>query len=174
MAKKYLDKTGLERLWTKLKSLLSNKVDKVNGKGLSTNDFTNEYKTKLEGLNPSSGGLECGQVLAECNTWLAISVPNYYAKLIFSNIGNRGITSVKICYNHQRTTLITLTDSNNDDNIIQGSVIEKIGYFLSFNTPDGQWFTSTNGVSVVNTVYIYVEGQADSSDYIYIDYVMGG
>lgn len=30
---------------------LSEKVDKVDGKGLSTNDFTGEYKTKLEGLS---------------------------------------------------------------------------------------------------------------------------
>ena len=30
---------------------LNNKVDKVQGKGLSTNDFTNTYKTKLDGLN---------------------------------------------------------------------------------------------------------------------------
>ncbi len=33
------------------KSDIANKVDKVNGKGLSTNDFTNEYKTKLDSLN---------------------------------------------------------------------------------------------------------------------------
>lgn len=30
---------------------ISNKVDKVSGKGLSTNDFTNTYKTKLDGLS---------------------------------------------------------------------------------------------------------------------------
>ena len=172
MAKKYLDKTGLERLWTKLKSLLSNKVDKVNGKGLSTNDFTNEYKIKLDGLNPSSGGLECGQVLAECNTWLAISIPNYYAKLVFSRIGNRGITSVRICYNNQTTNLITLI--SDDNNIVEGAVIEKIGDFLSFNTPEGLSFANNGIVTTANTVYIYIEGRGDSSDYIYINYVMGG
>ena len=32
------------------KTELGNKVDKVSGKGLSTNDFTNEYKTKLDNL----------------------------------------------------------------------------------------------------------------------------
>lgn len=32
-------------------SSITNKVDKVEGKDLSTNDFTNELKTKLEGLN---------------------------------------------------------------------------------------------------------------------------
>lgn len=34
----------------KIDALLNNKVDKVTGKGLSTNDFTNEYKTKLDNL----------------------------------------------------------------------------------------------------------------------------
>lgn len=40
-------------------SQLNNKVDKVAGKGLSTNDFTNELKTKLESLN-TTGGNEGG------------------------------------------------------------------------------------------------------------------
>ena len=35
---------------TKIKDLEDTKVDKVAGKGLSTNDFTEELKTKLEGL----------------------------------------------------------------------------------------------------------------------------
>lgn len=33
---------------TETDSLLNGKVDKVSGKGLSTNDFTNEYKSKIE------------------------------------------------------------------------------------------------------------------------------
>ena len=33
-----------------LRSLISGKVDKVSGKALSTNDFTNVYKTKLDGI----------------------------------------------------------------------------------------------------------------------------
>ena len=34
-----------------LQATLDSKVDKVDGKGLSTNDFTNDYKTKLDGLS---------------------------------------------------------------------------------------------------------------------------
>ena len=41
----------LEKDNTQNKKNISNKVDKVEGKGLSTNDFTNELKSKLEGLN---------------------------------------------------------------------------------------------------------------------------
>lgn len=35
---------------TEVETLLNNKVDKVSGKGLSTNDFTSAYKTKLDGI----------------------------------------------------------------------------------------------------------------------------
>lgn len=46
----YLDKEGLTHLWQGLKQKLANKVDKVEGKGLSTNDFTTAEKNKLENI----------------------------------------------------------------------------------------------------------------------------
>lgn len=39
-----------ENVATALNSAIGNKVDKVDGKGLSTNDYTDEEKTKLEGV----------------------------------------------------------------------------------------------------------------------------
>lgn len=52
MSKSVLDTDGLIYLWSKIKTLvtdgLGNKVDKVTGKGLSTNDFTDAYKDKLD------------------------------------------------------------------------------------------------------------------------------
>lgn len=50
MAKKYLDNTGLALVWAKIKELVATKVDKVEGKGLSTNDYTSSEKTKLSGI----------------------------------------------------------------------------------------------------------------------------
>ena len=51
MAYNYLDKTGLALLWEKIKNQLSGKVDKEAGKGLSSNDYTSEEKTKLAGVD---------------------------------------------------------------------------------------------------------------------------
>ena len=49
-----LDENGLAHLWQRIKLLVTNnvssKVDKVDGKGLSTNDYTNTEKTKLAGI----------------------------------------------------------------------------------------------------------------------------
>lgn len=44
MANKFLNLTGLSHFWSKVKAQLDLKVDKVEGKGLSTNDLTNELK----------------------------------------------------------------------------------------------------------------------------------
>ena len=46
----FLNKTGVERLWSHVMSRLNNKVDKAEGKALSTNDFTNEEKEKLASI----------------------------------------------------------------------------------------------------------------------------
>lgn len=59
---KFLDSTGLTQLWTRITSLLGGKVDKVDGKGLSTNDFTSAEKTKLEGLSNYDDSALAGRV----------------------------------------------------------------------------------------------------------------
>lgn len=47
---KYLDENGLLYYDGKVKNRLNNKVDKVEGKTLSTNDYTTEEKTKLSNI----------------------------------------------------------------------------------------------------------------------------
>lgn len=57
----FLNETGLEQVWSKIKAKISSiegtisdineaKVDKVSGKGLSTNDYTTAEKEKLAGI----------------------------------------------------------------------------------------------------------------------------
>ena len=46
----WLDYDGLLYFWQKIKAKLADKVDKVEGKGLSSNDFTTAEKNKLAGI----------------------------------------------------------------------------------------------------------------------------
>lgn len=46
----FLSDDGLLYVWQKLKALLAGKVDKADGMGLSSNDFTDAEKTKLSGI----------------------------------------------------------------------------------------------------------------------------
>lgn len=55
---KYLDENGLIYYHSKIKTLLNGKVDKVSGKGLSTNDYTTTEKNKLSGI---ASGAEVNQ-----------------------------------------------------------------------------------------------------------------
>lgn len=51
---KHLDDNGLLYLIQKIKTWDNDKVDKVNGKGLSTNDYTNEEKAKVAAAQSAS------------------------------------------------------------------------------------------------------------------------
>lgn len=55
---KYLDENGLTYYHSKVKALLAGKVDKVDGKGLSTNDYTTNEKNKLSNI---AAGAEVNQ-----------------------------------------------------------------------------------------------------------------
>ena len=79
--KNYLDKTGLALVWEKIKNGLSGKVDKVDGKGLSTNDYTSDEKTKLANVasgaqvNVLEGIQKNGTTVTIANKIANISVP---------------------------------------------------------------------------------------------------
>lgn len=62
----YLDKAGATYLAGKIKDLNDKKVDKESGKGLSTNDYTTDEKTKL-------GGIEAGAKKNVQSDWNATS-----------------------------------------------------------------------------------------------------
>jgi len=81
MAYNYLDKTGLALLWEKIKNQLSGKVDTETGKGLSSNDYTSEEKTKLANIasgaqvNVLEGIQKNGTSVTITNKIANISVP---------------------------------------------------------------------------------------------------
>ena len=57
MIKECLDEQGLLRLLELIKTELSKYVKSVEGKGLSTNDFTTELLNKLNDIDPEAIGL---------------------------------------------------------------------------------------------------------------------
>lgn len=98
----YLDKNGLLYVWQKIKTyianLLKSKVDKVDGKGLSTNDYTTAEREKLAGLNnytlPTAstntlGGVKVGSGLAINNGVLSATGGGTADSVDWSNVQNR-------------------------------------------------------------------------------------
>ena len=61
-------KTSFANLCAVLKEMLDGKVDKVSGKGLSTNDFTAAYKTKLDGIAAGANKITVDSALSGTST----------------------------------------------------------------------------------------------------------
>lgn len=61
----YVAPEHLQIAWQQMLLLLTDKVDKETGKGLSANDFTTELKTKLEGLTQGLTEQEVRAIVAE-------------------------------------------------------------------------------------------------------------
>lgn len=70
MANKFLDQNGLLYFWQKI---VNKFVAKETGKGLSTNDFTNELKTKLDGIAEGANKTTVEDVLTSTSTTNALS-----------------------------------------------------------------------------------------------------
>lgn len=95
---KYLDENGLLYVVQKIKTWLNGKVDKVDGKGLSSNDYTATEKEKLAGLSnytlPTAsqtqlGGVKVGSGLAINNGVLSATGGGTADSIDWSNVQNK-------------------------------------------------------------------------------------
>jgi len=101
---KFLDENGLLYLWGKIKTLAGGKVDKVEGKGLSSNDYTTADKTKLDGLENYSlpaasadvlGGVKVGAGLAINQGVLSATGGGTADSVDWSNVQNKPDLALK-------------------------------------------------------------------------------
>ena len=84
---KYMDSENFKHFWDNiLKPNLLKKVDKVSGKGLSTNDFTDTYKNAIGSLQDSVGALNTTKVDKVIGKDLSTNdFTNEYKDLIVAN-----------------------------------------------------------------------------------------
>ena len=64
----FLNNAGLERVWEKITAKLNTKVDKIDGKGLSTNDYTTAEKNKLAGIATGATKVTVDSALSSSST----------------------------------------------------------------------------------------------------------
>lgn len=64
----FLDDAGLVKLWQHIQARLSNKVDKVAGKGLSTNDYTTTEKNKLSSIEEGANKTTVDSAMSSSST----------------------------------------------------------------------------------------------------------
>lgn len=123
----FLEKNYFTR--TEVSNLLLNKVDAVTGKGLSTNDFTNAYKTKVDSFAPYDDSAVKQQILqlnsskAEAvHTHTGYSLVNHNHNDVYSNLTHNHDTRYSdISHNHNTLYQTKLLDSqiNNINSVTQ-------------------------------------------------------
>ena len=137
--KKFLDSIGVGLVWAKIKLLLADKVDKVDGKGLSSNDYTSDEKTKLANVaagaqvNVLEGIQKNGTTVTVTNKIANIEVPTKT-----SDLTNDSNFAVEANYTHTDNNYTTA--EKNKLSAIEASadvnVIETVKVNGSALTPD--------------------------------------
>lgn len=172
--------SAFNRMWQHIATALNEKVDKVNDKGLSTNDFTNEYKEKIDALEnaiiketdptvpnwakanekPTYTAAEVGApTIDEMNTAIAaITIPTKTSELI--NDSNFKTTDNNTTYSlSQSETVITLIGSDGSTTSVTGAIGpqgpqgpkgESGATMFTYGTTD-----LTAGVSTLATGHLY-------------------
>ncbi len=131
--KKYLDNNGLAHLWLLLKEKLNKKVDAVEGKGLSTNDLTDELLTKLNNAGDSSfsGNYEDLTNKPDLTVFAKTTDMNTAINTAVANINKKQIvTSISEMTDTNTIYLIANNGSGNniyDEYIVINNKAEKIG-----------------------------------------------
>lgn len=149
-----LDKNGLERLWLHIVSRLNKKVDKVDGKSLSTNDYTTTEKNKLAGI---ASGAEVNQnafsnVVVGSTTITADAKTDTLTIAAGNNVTiTPDATNDKITIAAKDTTYSVATTSANG--LMSSTDKSKLDGIPSCSTSNnGQFLRVINGVATWSTV----------------------
>ncbi len=112
-------KTSFSNLCAVLKEVLSNKVDKISGKGLSTNDFTAAYKTKLDGIAAGANKTIVDSTLSTTSTNV---IQNKAVGLKFQGVDSE-ISGINSVLNSTADEIATIVNAYGSKNLVDTSLI---------------------------------------------------
>lgn len=139
----YLDNDGLLYLWTKLKAMFAGKVDKVSGKGLSTNDYTTAEKNKLSGIADGANKYVHPTYTAKESGLYKVTIDGQGHVSAAALVGKSDITGLGIPA--QDTTYSVMTAATASAAGKQGLVpAPAAGKQTQYLRGDGTWATPTN------------------------------
>lgn len=155
----YLAKTGLSYFWGRIKTIfatkteLGDKVDKVAGKGLSTEDYTSAEKTKLTNI----------QANAQVNAIDSVSVNN----TALTPDANKNVNVIVPTATSQLTNDNNFQNATQVSTAIQSAISGITGITFNF---DYSSFEELPAVGEVGTIYFIPDATATSPN-VYTEYV---
>lgn len=121
--------SAFERMWQHVVAALGDKVTKVDGKGLSTNDFTNEYKSKVDSALQSFTETD-----PTVPAWAkAATKPTYTAEEVgLGNVDNTADSAKSVKYATSAGSATKATQDANG-NVIADTYVDKSGDTMTGN-----------------------------------------
>ena len=146
-------KTSFSNLCTVLKTVLSNKVDKVSGKGLSTNDYTTAEKNKLAGIAAGANKTIVDSALSATST---NPVQNKAVGLKFQGVDSE-ISGINSVLNSTADEIATIVNAYGSKNLVDTSLITSAigigGGVTRTNNGDGS-ITYSGTSTVTHAIYL--------------------
>ena len=139
--------------------MLNNKVDKVSGKGLSTNDYTTAEKNKLAGI---ATGANKTVVDSDISTTSTNPVQNKAVGLKFQGVDSE-ISGINSTLTAKTAEIATIVNEYGSKNLVDTSLIKSVigigGGITRKNNGDGS-ITYSGKPTVTNAIYLpLMEGQ---------------
>lgn len=107
---KFISNEGLQQVWTRITALLGNKVDKVSGKQLSTNDYTTTEKNKLAGI---AAGAQVNKIESVSVNGSALPISSKGVNVDLSNYALKSDITALFKWKGTKETVSGLPSSNN-------------------------------------------------------------
>lgn len=156
-----------EKLSNNINTLLGKKVDKVDGKGLSTNDFTTAYKNKLDGIADGANKY----VLPTASSTVLGGIKTGYktsGKAYALQIDSSGNGYVSVPWTDNNTTYeLATTSANGLLKMLDGNTSHFMRGDGTWATPAGTTYgvvsTTANGLApkLPNNASQYLNGQGE-------------
>lgn len=160
---KYLDMTGLAYFWEQIKTRLLTKVDKVSGKDLSTNDYTNADKDKLLGIEEGANKYIHPESGIAPNSYTKVTVDVNGHVVSGSNpttLSDYGITdAANAIHNHTDLDIISLDAGKLTGTIaIERLPVGALERLITVSTDEDRFALTANDIQKGDTVKVNSTG----------------
>ena len=145
-------KTSFSNLCTVLKTVLSNKVDKVSGKGLSTNDYTTAEKNKLAGIATGATKITVDSALSTTST---NPVQSKAVGIKFHEVDSE-ISGINSSLTEKTAEITTIVNEYGSKNLLSLTKINNgnaTGIDVSFISNGGIWVHGTKTTNRYGDIY---------------------
>ena len=155
----FLDNTGLTHLWNHIIARLNTKVDAVDGKGLSTEDYTTEEKNTLSNLNVLVGDTAVSEQISEATQGFVVdlSTSGKYLTYTFANGGSGSVGMIGKAGSS--------TDSEIFNDYTNNSAVGKYSHVEGYKNATGNYAAhAEGGETKANGQYSHSEGYGTTAD----------